>query len=400
MARRGRPPVRLTLDEEVRAELERRVRAFTSTQREARRARIILACEQCGSAEAAARVVGVHPTTVERWRARFLKKGLRGLEDRARPGHKPKFTPVQRLEIIAAACEPVIPLDKKPKDEKPKDGKTTRTIAELVDEVQRRGIVSSIGWSTVQRLLADLDVKPHKTEQWLHSTDPEFREKVTAICDLYLTPPALDSVVLCIDEKPGMQALERRFPDGPTAPGRLRRREFEYKRNGTQTLLCAFNVHTGKVIADCGDTRKAPDLVRFMERIATEHPDQTVHVIWDCLNIHFDGKDARWTAFNERHGNRFVFHYTPKHASWVNQVECFFSILQRQCLNHGSFGSVEELRELVLAFLDDWNRNKAHPFRWTFTGYPLQTGEKLALETALYHQLGHLPEPHFAHRFC
>jgi len=398
MARRGRPPVRLTLDEDVRVELERRVRAFTSTQREARRARIILACEQCGSAEAAARVVGVHPTTVERWRTRFLKKGLRGLEDRARPGHTPKFTPVQRLEIIAAACEPVIPLDKKPKDEKPKDekpkdekpkdekpkdekpkdGKTTRTIAELVDAVQRRGIVSSISWSTVQRLLADLDVKPHKTEQWLHSTDPEFREKVTAICDLYLTPPALNTVVLCIDEKPGMQALERRFPDRPTAPGRLRRREFEYKRHGTQTLLCAFNVHTGKVLADCGDTRKAPDLVRFMERIATDHPHQTVHVIWDCLNIHFDGKDGRWTAFNERHGNRFVFHYTPKHASWVNQVECFFSILQRRCLTHGSFGSVEELRESVLAFLDDWNRNQAHPFRWTFTGYPLQTGEKLA----------------------
>lgn len=388
MARRGRPPVRLTLDEEVRAELERRVRAFTSTQREARRARIILACEQYGSAEAAARVVGVHPTTVERWRARFLKKGLRGLEDRARPGRKPKFTPVQRLEIIAAACEPVIPLgekpkgeklkDEKPKDKKPKDGKTTRTIAALVDEVQRRGIVSSIGWSTIQRLLADLDVKPHKTEQWLHSTDPEFREKVTAICDLYLTPPALNTVVLSIDEKPGMQALERRFPDRPTAPGRLRRREFEYKRHGTQTLLCAFDVHTGKVLADCGDTRKATDLVRFMERIAIEYPHQTVHVIWDCLNIHFDGKDGRWTAFNERHGTRFVFHYTPKHASWVNQVECFFSILQRQCLTHGSFDSVEELRESVLAFLDDWNRNKAHPFRWTFTGYPLQTGEKLA----------------------
>lgn len=383
MARRGRPPVRLTLDEEVRAELERRVRAFTSTQREARRARIILSCEQCGSAEAAARVVGVHPTTVERWRARFLKKGLRGLEDRARPGRKPKFTPVQRLEIIAAACEPVIPLDKKPKDEKPKDekpkdGKTTRTIAQLVDEVQRRGIVSSIGWSTVQRLLADLDVKPHKTEQWLHSTDPAFREKVTAICDLYLMPPAVHTVVLCIDEKPGMQALEQRFPDRPTAPGRLRRREFEYKRHGTQTLLCAFEVHTGKVLADCGDTRKATDLVRFMERIATAYPHQTVHVIWDCLNIHFDGKDGRWTTFNERHGSRFVFHYTPKHASWVNQVECFFSILQRQCLTHGSFGSVEELREVVLAFLDDWNRDKAHPFRWTFTGYPLQTGEKLA----------------------
>jgi hypothetical protein len=182
-------------------------------------------------------------------------------------------------------------------------------------------------------------------------------------------------VVLSIDEKTGMQALERRFEDRPAAPGRKRRREFEYKRHCTQSLLCAFNVHTGHAEVACGPTRTGDDLVRFMEDVAVRYPTGTVHVIWDCLNIHFDGAAERWTQFNARHGNRFVFHYTPKHASWVNQVECFFSILQRQCLRDGSFGSVDELRAAVLAFIADWN-TRARPFRWTFSGYPLQTGIK------------------------
>ncbi len=111
-----------------------------------------------------------------------------------------------------------------------------------------------------------------------------------------------------------------------------------------------------------------------MEQLAVRYPTGPVHVIWDCLNIHFDGREHRWRAFNARHGHRFVFHYTPKHASWVNQVELFFSILQRQCVREGSFRSPDELRLAVLAFIATWNRDRARPFRWTFTGYPLQAG--------------------------
>jgi len=363
VACRGRPCVRLTLNVEQRAELQRRVRAGTSGQRDGLRARIILACEDGGSAAEVARRVAVHPRTVERWRDRFRRHGLGGLHDQPRPGAPPKFAPVTRLELIALACEPV----------ERHEGKTTRTIAELVDEAIARRLVDGIAWSSYQRLLADSDLRPHRIQGWLHSPDPQFREKVTEITELYLHPPA-GAVVLSIDEKTGMQALERRFPDRPAAPGRRRRREFEYTRHGTQSLLCAFEVHRGRVVADCGATRTADDLVRFMERIAVLYPAQTVHVIWDNLNIHFDGADQRWTAFNTRHGHRFVFHYTPKHASWVNQVELFFSILQRQCLRDASFRSIEELRTGVLEFIAAWNRDRAHPFRWTFTGYPLQAG--------------------------
>jgi transposase len=359
--------VRLTLDAEQRAELQRRVRARTTCQRDGVRARIILACEDGGSAATVARDVGVHPRTVERWRGRFRDDGLRGLDDKPRPGPPPKFAPVARLELIALACEPV----------ERREGKTTRTIAELVDEAVGRRIVDGIGWSSYQRLLTESDLRPHRIHGWLHSPDPQFREKVTAITALYLQPPA-DAVVLSIDEKTGMQALERRFPDRPARPGRRRRREFEYTRHGAQSLLCAFEVHRGHVVAECGATRRAGDLVRFMERIAALYPTETVHVIWDNLNIHFDGADQRWTAFNARHGQRFVFHYTPKHASWVNQVELFFSILQRQCLRDASFCSVEDLQTAVLEFIAAWNRDRAHPFRWTFTGYPLQAGGAVA----------------------
>ena len=244
-------------------------------------------------------------------------------------------------------------------------------------EAIARGIVPTIGTTTVQRILAQGDVRPHLVRGWLHSPDPQFREKVTEICDLYLHPPP-GSTVLCIDEMTGVQALEHRFPDhwGPGRPHGCPRREWEYKRHGTRTVIAAFDIRTGTVVATCGPTRKGKDLVRFMRMVAAQYPEGPVHVIWDNLNIHRDGPTRRWSRFNRRHGGRFIFHHTPKHASWVNQIELFFSIVHRQCLRHGDFHSVAELRAALLGFIDSWNR-RAHPFRWSFTGYPLQAEEPL-----------------------
>ena len=362
---RGRPLATVQLQSEQRAELQRRVRAATSTQRDALRARIVLACAEGSKTAEVARRCSVHPRTVERWRSRFLRLGLEGLNDRPRAGHKPKFDSVTRLQLIALACEPT----------ESENGVSRRTI-ELVRQVAiSGGIVEDISWSSVQRVLAQGEIRPHMVRNWLHSPDPQFREKVTEITELYLNPPPGEAV-LSVDEKTGMQALERRFADKPPAPRRARRREYEYKRHGTQSLFCAFDVHTGQVVDSCNDRRTAQDLVLFMEKVATHYPQGKVHIIWDNLNIHFDGPANRWSEFNRRHGDRFIFHYTPKHASWVNQVELFFSILQRQCLRDASFCSTDELRGAVLEFIAFWNREKAHPFRWTFTGYPLQSGVK------------------------
>jgi hypothetical protein len=198
---------------------------------------------------------------------------------------------------------------------------------------------------------------------WLHSPDPEFRPKVERICGLYLSPPA-GATVLCVDEKTGMQALEHGHP--LHVGGGCVRREFEYVRHGTSTLLAAFNVRTGDVFGRCR-RRTAAGLVAFLEDLARKYPTGAVYIVWDNLNIHYDGRDARWTRFNERQGGRFHFIYTPKHASWVNQVEIWFSVLARRVLKHASFVSRSELEAAVRAFISRWNRD-AHPFRWTFRG--------------------------------
>ena len=145
-------------------------------------------------------------------------------------------------------------------------------------------------------------------------------------------------------------------------------------RGGTQALIAGFEVRSGEVLAHCGDDRSAASLEAFMETVAIRYPTGTVYIVWDNLNIHYDGEPDRWTHFNARHGHRFVFVYTPTHASWVNQIELFFSIVQRKCLRHGSFASTQDLRSTLLHFIAHWNHHLAHPFRWTFTGYPLRAG--------------------------
>jgi transposase len=207
---------------------------------------------------------------------------------------------------------------------------------------------------------------------WLHSPDPEFREKVNRICELYHRPPP-GSVVLCIDEKTGIQAIERKHQERNPRPGRTRRREFEYIRHGTQSLISSFEVSTGKVHGVCGDSRTGDDLEAFMEELAILYPDTEVHVIWDNLNTH-KAMRKRWDPFNERHGGRFHFHFTPLHASWVNQIELWFGILGKRCLRNASFRSAIGLRDAIVQYMRQWNEREARPFRWTFEGYPLQAG--------------------------
>ena len=185
--RRGRPLARVQLQPEQSAELQRRVRAATSTQREALRARIILACAEGLNTPEAARICGTHVRTVERWRSRFLRLGLKGLKDRPRPGHKPKFGPVVRLQLIALACEPM----------ESENGVSRRTIEQLRQVSISQGIVEGISWSSVQRILAQAELRPHLVRGWMHSPDPEFREKVTEITELYLKSTTRRSRALC-----------------------------------------------------------------------------------------------------------------------------------------------------------------------------------------------------------
>lgn len=171
--------------------------------------------------------------------------------------------------------------------------------------------------------------------------------------------------------KTGIQAIERKHPGRAPAPRRPRRREFDYNRHGTQSMIAALDVHTGEVLADCRDRRSQDDLVAFMERVAAARPSKHVHVIWDNLNTHL--AQAVWQAFNERHDQRFHFHFTPLHASWVNHIELWFARYMRRVLRHASHTSTVHLREHTEQFKHEHNQ-EARPFKWAFLGYPLQTG--------------------------
>ena len=253
---------------------------------------------------------------------------------------------------------------------------TTDSLAQAYLEKQKTEPgLDPMSRTSVLRILNKAELRPHRVKMWLHSPDPLFREKVTELCELYLRPPP-GSHVLCVDEKTGMQALGRKHPGRLPVAGRDARMDYEYVRNGTRKLIASWNVRTGEVYGEVRPSRTADDLVEYMEAVARRHPSGQVHIIWDNLNIHYDGKTSRWTEFNRRHNGRFHFHYTPIHASWVNQIELWFGILQRRVLRYGVFDDLKQLDEAVLSFIDHWNAHERKPFKWTFKGYPLQTGLK------------------------
>jgi len=317
-----------------------------------------------------ARNLGTSAKTVKKWQDRFRKSGIAGLSDLPRSGAPAKFDAVQRCEVIGIACD------------SPKSygisGYTKWTYDLLAEAVNQNVEGFQMSRSSIVRTLNDNELKPHKMNMWLHSRDPQFKEKVNDVVSLYIEPPK-DAVILSIDEKTGMQATERKNETQRPIPGKAGRYEYEYIRHGTLSMLTAFDIKTGEAYSECNPTRTADDLMKFMDNVAIkyEHAPRII-VIWDNLNIHYDGPSNRWTEFNRKHDGKFEFHYTPLHASWVNQVEIFFSILQKRCLKHGSFCSQEDLEEQVMAFIKRWNEKDGHPFNWAFRGYPMQSQEKEA----------------------
>jgi transposase len=192
-----------------------------------------------------------------------------------------------------------------------------------------------------------------------------------AIVDLYVRPPAGEPV-LSIDEKSGIQALSRSRPLVPASPGRRARQEFEYRRNGTRCLFACFNIRTGQVLGRCTRRRTREDFLSFMDHVAERYRQARVHVVLDNLNTHRDtGRGAFMSDWNRAHGERFLFHYTPTHGSWLNQVELWFSILTRRVLRYGDFRTPEDLLETIERFISTWNSDEAKPFRWTYEGRPL-----------------------------
>jgi transposase len=345
------PPLGITDAE--RAELQRRVRAHTTPQRAAKRARVVLLAADGVPNRQIAPMVGMNPHTVAHWRRRFATERLAGLEDRQRPGRPLVYGHDQRLRILATVTE------------EPPDPASHWSHSQLAKELADIGISAS----QIGRILADLDIKPHRVRGWItRPQDPGFWERAADICGLYLVPPT-NALVLSVDEKTGIGARSRTRPATPPAPGHPTRQEHEYVRHGTATLLAALDVHRGGVLqATDLDRNTAANFVAFLDELDARVPTHlAVHLVLDNGSSHIANATRWWFVDHPR----FHAHYTPTHASWLNQVELFFSILARRLLKRGEFASVTELVDRIMAFIAEYNRT-AKPFRWTYDGRPLK----------------------------
>lgn len=336
-----RHAVPIVLSESEQVHLENWMRQPKAQARYVERARIILwAAEGLTNAKIAERL-NTRPARVCKWRTRFDQERLAGLADDFRPGKTPVYDERTRERLLRQI------------DQAPPAGYSTWTGPLLA---QALGDVSV---HQVWRELRSLGISLARRRSWCLSTDPEFTQKAADIIGLYLDPPD-HAVVLAVDEKPCIQALEReqgwlRLPDGRALTGRAH----EYIRHGTTTLFAALNIATGEVKAGHYPRRRRREFLDFMNELVQAHPGRQLHVVLDNLNTH-KPKNDRWLA---QHPNVHL-HYTPTHASWLNQVEVWFSILTRQTLRGASLKSVQQLREAIDAFIKAYNQNAA-PFEWT-----------------------------------
>ena len=230
-----------------------------------------------------------------------------------------------------------------------------------------RGEVITMSPATVQRILTEMVLKPHRVRYWLTRTDPDFERKMDEIVNLYLAPPR-NSRLLCIDEKTAIQALERRYPTLPRRLGQIERREFEYIRHGVVDLFAAFDVRTGQVFGQCYKHHSNVELRHFLRGLRARDPARRWHLILDNASAHTTPEVLEWCAAQRP---KITLHWLPYHGSWLNQVEIWFSILSRKCLRRASVGSTRDLRSVIHGFIETWNAHFAHPFQWTYTGKPL-----------------------------
>lgn len=353
----GPAAVSIVIPLHLRAKLRKLATSRTAPFREVERAQIIRLAAAGWTNARVAKHLGVSEKLVRRWRQRFADDpSMLALRDLPRSGRPPEVPLAVRARLISLACERI------------NDDKTPFRVLwsyEALQDALEANTGLRISISEIGRILRNTQIRPHRVTMWLNSQDPKFAEKCRVVCGVYLDAPA-DVTVLCIDEK--RLFAHEHYPD-LKPPGRhpTTRRDFEWSRNGSSVLIAAFNVRSGAVYGECRDRRTGEDLVEFMNAVAARTPGKVV-VVWDNLNVHHDGPDGRWTKFNARHGGRFTFVHTPKHASWMNQVECWFSILERRVLRHASFPDVPAVNARVVGFLEHWNKHEAHPFNWKFRG--------------------------------
>lgn len=330
----------IKFDHEVVEELERRVTNRIVSARDAQRARLILMYLEGRSKVEICRQVGLSRMRVYDWIKRFEADGLAGLDEREGRGRKESYTPAQRRRIVETACR------------KPRRGLSRWSVRTLARHL-------SIDKDKVHRVLKEHDLHPHRLRTFNFSPDPQFAEKLLEVVGLYMTPPE-NAIVLCMEEKTGIQALDRTQPVLPLRAKKPQAWSNEYVRHGTRCLLAAVEIETGKATTWVNHTRKTDDFIKFMNQIVRAYPNKRLCIIMDNLNTHKGKAAQEWLAEHPL----VTFHYTPTHASWVNLAECFFSIVSKQALEQAVHRSGKELEKALKVFVDHYNE-QAGPFVWT-----------------------------------
>lgn len=350
----GRPLKSITVTQNVRQQLESMVRSHSLAQGLARRARIVLLAADGMSNTDIAKQLSLSQPTVGKWRQRFIEQGLMGLYDELRPGAPRSIDDERIAELIRTT------LKSKPKD---RTHWTCRSIAEQ----------TMLSKSTAQRVWKAFGLQPHRQKHFKLSTDPFFIEKVRDIVGLYLNPPD-NAMVLCVDEKSQIQALDRTQPMLPLSLGYVEGVTHDYVRHGTTTLFAALDIASGQVITQCKRRHRHQEFLQFLNHVDRNLPEALdIHLVVDNYATHKHPKVKRWLAARPR----YHLHYTPTYASWLNQVEIWFNIITQRAIRRGSFRSVKDLIANIERFVEQYNP-KSQPFVWTATAESiLQKVERL-----------------------
>ena len=337
----GRELPAVELDERERAELMSLASRRNTAQALALRARIILACAEGGQSKVIAKRLGLNRETVGKWRRRFMAQRLEGLRDEPRSG-TPRTLEDARIEAVIVRTLESLPPDA--------THWSSRSMAKA----------SGVSISSVQRIWRAFGLQPHRLETFKLSTDPDFVAKVRDVVGLYVSPPE-HAIVLCVDEKSQIQALDRSQPLLPMRPGQAARRTHDYKRHGTTSLFAALDVATGQVIGKCFPRHRAAEFRKFLDEIEANVPkDLDVHLVMDNYATHKTPLIRAWLAKRPR----WRVHLTPTSSSWLNQVERFFALLTDKKIRRGVHRNVADLQADILAFIERHNADPK-PFRWT-----------------------------------
>ena len=337
MANHSRP---IVLEAAARAELERLQRAPSVPAGLSRRARVVLLLAEHRPGVEVARMTGYTTVQISRLRRRFATEGLAGLDDKPRSGRPPVITSRKRAQVVARTLRP------------PGSGLSHWSARELAAEV-------GVSHSTVHRIWQAHDLKPHRIETFKFSTDPAAEEKIHDVVGLYMDPPT-NAVVLSVDEKTQIQALNRTQPILPLRPGVPARQTHDYRRNGLTSLYAALEVASGTVVGECSARHTGADFLRFLNVLTRQYRTRELHVVLDNSSTH---KTPDVRAWLEAHP-RVHFHFTPTGASWLNMVEAWFSILTRKSVRRGSFDTVRALITHIQHYITRWNDHPT-PFVWT-----------------------------------